>query len=141
MFRFVLSLFLILFLGLIQLSGGVFINGLKPNLVLCFVIVASSFSRNWFERVMLVLVGAIVLKFHPGFSWDDILFIAVAFIGVLLVKYLRWQTGISIIMAVIVSTILLNIYNLSPALGIEIIMNLATAIIMYAGLKTLYEAK
>lgn len=139
MFRFVFSLALVWFFGLIQLSNQILILGIKPNLVLVLVIIAGSLSRNWFEKIILILVGAIAIKFHPEFSLDDILFIISAFAGITLVKYLRFQTPISLIIAVAVATILINIYSLNSSTIIEILMNEIVAAIIYTVLKPSHE--
>jgi len=138
MFRFSLNLLLVLILGLVQLSSVPFIYGLKPNLVLVFVIAASVFSRNSLEKIILVVFGALAIKFHPGFDWYDILFIMSALVGVSLVKYLKSQAIISVSVAVIVATIIINITKLDSFIIIEILMNLIIAWLMYAALKMTY---
>ncbi len=86
-------------------------------------------------------MGALVVKFHAGFSWDDLLFIASAFAGVALQKYLTWQTIISLMVAVAVSSNLYIIYYINAAVVSGIFLNLAVASLFYVILKTSYAQK
>ena len=116
MFRFLTSLIIIVAASLLQISD-IFIFGIKPNILLVSLLALSIINNLWIQRIILVLSSVVVLNFYPMISFGSIFdlrllfFAAIAVLAITLIDYAPWTNLINLSLAVVLSTIILNIYN------------------------------
>jgi hypothetical protein len=112
MLRFIFSALLVVIVTLFQLTSYSFIGIIKPNFPLILILIFSLVNKQWVERLILVFVSALLLRYSTSFELQNILFIASLMAGMIIIDYLPWKPVLNIIFAIIVATIISNISNL-----------------------------
>ena len=137
-------LILILLVGLLTLfqTLGFSIFGVKPNLALTAVVVASFFVVNIREGLVLILSAALLLKFNAVFNLDILIFSLIGTAALIFKKYLIWQPLINCLILIGLATSGFYLF-LSPSLIIsgiflqEIIYNIILGIFVFAFIRWL----
>ena len=128
-------IFLTVFFSFVQ-TMGFSMFGVKPNLALVAVIVASFFVKNIWEALLLVILSATMLKFKPVFGQEIIIFSLIGAAAIFLKRRLIWQPLINCLVLIATATVLFYIF-LSPSLILstiflkEIIYNLILGVLIF----------
>lgn len=137
-------LILILLVGLLTLfqTLGFSIFGVKPNLALTAVVVASFFVANIWEGLVLILLAALFLKFNAVFSLDIVAFSLIGTAALIFKKYLIWQPLINCLILIGLASLGFYLF-LSPSLILsriflqEIIYNIILGLLVFVLLRWL----
>ncbi len=110
MLRFIASASVLIVVALLQSTTFFFIGAIKPNATLAVLLTLATIQSTWTARLLLLAIGALMMKVHPV----DLQAIAFAFSalgGMVLINYLPWKTIVNIVIAVLIATVLLGLYN------------------------------
>lgn len=136
---FLLSSVALAITSFLQTTEFVSINSIKPNLPLIFLIVFASVYKSWLHRFTLALIAGIILKFTVVFGLTDLIFLAAVLLGMALLDYLPWRKYINIELAVLISTIIINLTSIVPSrIFLEALANAVLTIIIFAAVEFLY---
>ena len=139
MLRYIASITTLAIAAFLQTTNLLFINQIKPNLVFALLVAFAHFKKDWAERVFLILVPALILKFSPSILWTDVIFIVSAFLVMALMDYLPWRRIINSIFAVAVGTIIIGISALDlSSLLTELVYNIILVIILFSIINWVY---
>jgi|GEM_PF-2951728 hypothetical protein len=142
MLFFILNLFLITALSFGQLGGLFTVAGIQVNLVLVCTIVFSIFEKDWFKRLLLIILASVILSFGPSLDFDTLSRIIILVVSVILLDVLRWERLINAALIIPIATILsdMQILNRGDIIFREIIWNL-TAMALLVLVITLFERR
>ncbi|MBI3088687.1 MAG: hypothetical protein HYY99_00260 [Candidatus Colwellbacteria bacterium] len=143
MLVFIASFLLTIIVSLIQATNWLVVDSIiKPDLALAALIVLALINERWPERAFLILTAGLILQFSPDFAISNFIFMGIAALSIILADYLPWQQPISILLAVFIGTVLLNLANLDfLPLAYEITFNLFLTFIFFILLKPIYVQK
>ncbi|MBI2010788.1 MAG: hypothetical protein HYS89_00930 [Candidatus Colwellbacteria bacterium] len=128
MLIYIVNLIFVALAGLIQNTNLLVFEGVKPNLVLVLLLTLGFFYRNWFRRIIFILVGAFFLKFSPVIEVEDLFFITAVSAGLFFLDYLPWRKTISFTTVLVLATLILNLRAFSLfRFSVELLMNLGFA--------------
>ncbi|MFA5386391.1 MAG: hypothetical protein WC297_01890 [Candidatus Paceibacterota bacterium] len=99
----IFCLVLTILLAIIQVTA-ISSFGIKPNLALIGLIISAVFINSFWLFLCLTAVIAFILKFQPGFDLQIMVFLLIALIIYLLIKYSSWQPFLSINVFVLIFT-------------------------------------
>jgi len=113
--------------------------GVKPNLTLVLLLILGLVHQSWVQRITLIAIGTLLLKFSPLINIDDLFFIASVALGFAVIDYLPWRKIISLGLVLPLATFILNLqaFDLSRFM-IELILNLGFGFIVALALKLTY---
>ena len=112
---------------------------IKPNLIFVILMILGIVNPGWIKRAILILTAALILKFTPGFSFLDLIFVGAAAASIALMDFLPWRQPINLLLAVLIGTIIINLDNLTfLPLTYELILNLLLAFVLFALLKLIH---
>ena|SRR3990167_9404604 len=132
MFRFIPSIFLLVFASLTQLTSYAFVGSLKPNLTLVVLLVISIIYKDWLRRATLIFLAALLLKFGQGLEVQNVMFILSALLGIFLIDRIPSIKFVNLVLAVIVSTLTINITNFEAwTVFTEMLYNLIVALLLF----------
>lgn len=141
MFRFIASVLIVIVVSLFQLSNYSFIGGIKPDIVLALLVVLSLVYTNWAERMLLILISGIVLKFGGGFDPQNAVFIIFSILSMGAVDKFPFPKLINAILALLVSTLAINLVHLNFIIFIaEAFYNLVLFLLFF-GIQRLWQKK
>lgn len=124
---------LIILSSLLQLTDILSIAGIKPNLVLVFLIISAMTWDDWLKRLVLTLVGAVLMKFSPGTDIYNTLFIIASLIGMGIYDKLPWAKMINGAVVLFIATLITHILTLEIGVMFgEIIYNIIVFLGLYA---------
>ncbi len=140
MLIFITSFILTATAALIQTTNwSVFDATIKPNLVLVTLIILASVNPGWMRRTILILTAAVIVKFTPGFTPLDLIFIGAAALSILLIDFLPWREPVNLSAAAVAGTVVMNLPHITLLpLVYELILNLLFAFILLTLLKLIY---
>lgn len=143
MLVFTVSVILTIAVALLQTTNWLLFGPvLKPNLILITLIILSLINESWTKRFVLILTASLILKFTPGFSLFDFVFLGAALLAIILTNSLPWQEPVNLLLATLAGTVIINLASLHfPAVIYEIILNLFLALILFTLLKLVYVPK
>lgn len=141
MFRFIANVFIVILVSLFQLSNYAFIGEIKPNIVLALLIVISLVYTSWTERILLILVSAVILKFGDGFDLQNTIFIISSILSMGIVDKLPFAKLTNAISALLISTLAINLVHLNfIILTTEAFYNLAL-LLLFFGIQKLWQER
>ncbi len=111
MFRFIVSIIVIVLGALTQFTSVASIYGVKPNIVLILLLIFSSTYTNWLERSILIFISALMLKFGSGLETQNILFIVSSCVGVMITDKFPFPKLINLTLALLTATFIINILD------------------------------
>ncbi len=122
-----------------QTTQSFILGGVKPNLVLAVLAVLAVFHKKWIRRVILVMIAALIVTFSPIITWFDLIFTATILLIMAIIDFAPWRKFISIAVAVISGTLILNVVSFTPRVVLtELLMNIALATIIFSLLQLIY---
>lgn len=132
MFRFILSVILVAFAALAQLTNYVFVGSIKPNFALVIILLFSLVYKDWLRRAIFIFLAALFLKFGSGVEIQNILFIISSFLGIFMLDKIPSIKLVNLILAVIAGTLTVNIINFEVwRVIMETFYNLAIALSLF----------
>ncbi len=139
MWQFIISATIVSLTAFIQTTNLVFINGLKPDLVLIVLAILAAIHKEWKIRTPLALIAIFILKFSPMINWMDVIFAATVFMAMSLVDYLPWKKLVNIIVSIMIGTIIINASAIISVVFIEeLLLNLIISLIFFLVINNLY---
>lgn len=138
MFKFAVSLFLIITFSLFQ-TLDLSMAGAKINPILPIIFILSIIVRDWFERIIMVLTAALIIKFYPGFELQNVIFIAIGVLGMAIMDLLPSRPLINILITTSVATVLINLNNFIPRIVLaELIYSAIFSIVIFLIIEKLF---
>ena len=111
MFLFTGSFFIVVVASLFQLSSYAFIGEVKPDIALTLLIILSLVYTGWLERLLLIFVSALILKFGNGLDLQNAVFIISAILSMGIIDRFPFPKLASAIGALLVSTLVINLVH------------------------------
>lgn len=141
MFRFIASVLIVIIVSLFQLSSYSFIGGIKPDIILALLIVLSLVYTNWAERILLILISSIILKFGGGFDSQNAIFIIFSILSMGAVDKFPFSKLVNAMAALLISTLAINLVHLNFTIFIaEAFYNLVLFLLFF-GIQRLWQKK
>jgi len=135
MLVFLTSLFLGPLISITQSSNAIFVYGVKPNLVLAFLVAYALVEKDWLRRAAVLLFAQMALVFGPIVSWQTLYWITIMFLSMALVDYLPWHFAANASLSLLLGILLINLENLRIAVTImEFTYSIVLLYLMYLGL-------
>ena len=130
MFQFVTNSFLIALVSLVQTTGFISINGIKPNLALALIVTIGVYEVKWLRRIIFILIAILFLKFGPYIEYQTVIFGGASALGIALIDYLPWHKHINWFFALSFATLIGVVLGTGwLVLYIELIYNLMIGLI------------
>lgn len=79
------------------------------NLMMVGVLLAGAFLKTFWHKILLVIVAAALLRFEPTVRNEEILFILVGCLGMILMDRLPFYRYINILISLMAALLLFNI--------------------------------
>lgn len=104
--KLILIFSLIIILGLLQNTGILSFYGVKPNLLLAFLISISFFTHDFLIYLSFILISVILLNFQIGFALEQIIFALLTIVAFFIGRRLHWKHIFNNLLLIGASTIL-----------------------------------
>lgn len=143
MLVFTASLILTAVVAFIQTTNWILLgNIIKPNFILVTLVTLTLINPSWIRRTALIAAAALILKFTPGLAFLDLIFVGAALLATLLADFLPWRQPVSLLVATLAGTVMINADHLSLLpLIYELILNLLLGFILFNLLKLVYVSE
>ncbi|MBI2013024.1 MAG: hypothetical protein HYS88_01050 [Candidatus Colwellbacteria bacterium] len=143
MLVFTASLILTAVVAFIQTTNWILLgNIIKPNFILVTLVTLTLINPSWIRRTALIAAAALILKFTPGLAFLDLIFVGAALLATLLADFLPWRQPVSLLVAILAGTVMINADHLSLLpLIYELILNLLLGFILFNLLKLVYVSE
>src|SRR3989344_5909980 len=143
MLVFTVSLILTAVVAFIQTTNWILLgNIIKPNFILVTLVTLTLINPSWIRRTALIAAAALILKFTPGLAFLDLIFVGAALLATLLADFLPWRQPVSLLVAILAGTVMINADHLSLLpLIYELILNLLLGFILFNLLKLVYVSE
>ncbi|MDP3991585.1 MAG: hypothetical protein Q8P66_01625 [Candidatus Colwellbacteria bacterium] len=143
MLVFTASLILTAVVAFIQTTNWILLgNIIKPDLILVTLVTLALINHSWIRRTALITTAALILKFTPGLALLDFIFVGAALVAILLAGFLPWRQPVSLLVAILVGTVMINVDHLSLLpLIYELILNLLLGFILFNLLKLVHVSE
>lgn len=141
MFLFIGSFSVVVVASLFQLSSYAFIGEVKPDIALTLLIILSLVYTGWLERLLLIFVSALILKFGNGLDLQNAVFIISAILSMGIIDKFPFSKLANAIGALLISTLAINLVHFNLTVFIlEAFYNL-TLFLLFFGIQRLWQER
>lgn len=141
MFLFIGSFSVVVVASLFQLSSYAFIGEVKPDIALTLLIILSLVYTGWLERLLLIFVSALILKFGNGLDLQNAVFIISAILSMGMIDRFPFSKLANAIGVLLISTLVINLVHFNLTVFIlEAFYNL-TLFLLFFGIQRLWQER